>query len=46
MRSEERRVWHTKDNDIENRKELYKKEANMYYDGNFFVPNDLEKIEL
>ncbi len=39
-------VWHTKDNDIENRKELYKKEANMYYDGNFFVPNDLEKIEL
>ena len=39
-------VWHTKDNDIKNRKELYTNEAKMYYNGNFFVPNDLEKIEL
>ena len=39
-------VWHTKDNDIENRKELYTSEAKNYYDSNFYVPNDLDKIEL
>lgn len=39
-------VWHTKDNNIEKRKELYTKEAKEYYNGNIYVPNDLEIIDL
>lgn len=39
-------LWHTKDNCIENRKELYTKEAKQYFTGNVFVPDDLDVIEL
>lgn len=39
-------VWHTQDNNIENRKKLYSKEGNQYFSGNLFVPNDLEIVEL
>lgn len=39
-------VWHTKDNNIEKRKELYTNEAKEYYKGNIFVPNDLEIINI
>lgn len=39
-------LWHTKDNNIEKRKELYTNEAKEYFKGNVYVPNDLEIIEL
>lgn len=39
-------LWHTRDNDLEKRKELYTKEAKEYFNGNIYVPDDLEKIEL
>ena len=39
-------LWHTEDKNIDNRKELYTKEAKQYFDGNIFVPNDFEVIEL
>lgn len=39
-------VWHTKDNNIEKRKELYTKEAKEYFTGNIYVPEDLEIINL
>ena len=39
-------MWHTMDNNIPQRKELYTKEAKEYYHGNIFVPNDLDIIEL
>lgn len=39
-------LWHTKDNCIEERKELYTKEAKEYFKGNIYVPDDLEVIEL
>lgn len=39
-------LWHTEDKNIEQRKQLYTDEGKMYYNGNIFVPNDLEVIEL
>ena len=39
-------LWHTEEENLENRKELYTKEAKKNYNGNIFVPNDLEIIEL
>lgn len=39
-------LWHTKDNCIENRKKLYTQEAKKFFDGNVYVPDDLEAIEL
>ena len=39
-------MWHTMDNNIPQRKELYTKEAKEFFSGNVYVPNDLEKIEL
>lgn len=39
-------LYHTKDNCIEKRKELYTKEAKEYFEGNVYVPDDLEEIEL
>ena len=39
-------LWHTMDNDLENRKELYTNEAKQYFNGNIYIPNDLEIIEL
>lgn len=39
-------LWHTEEKRLENRKELYTKEAKMYFNGNIFVPDDLEVIEL
>lgn len=39
-------LWHTKDNCIQQRKELYTQEAKQYFSGNVYVPNDLEVIEL
>lgn len=39
-------LWHTWDNNIVKRKELYTNEAKKYFKGNVYVPNDLEEIEL
>ena len=34
------------DKNIEHRQELYLEEGKAYYDGNLFVPDDLDVIEL
>ena len=39
-------ILHTKDNDLLNRKKLYTNEAKQFFEGNVFVPNDLEIIEI
>lgn len=39
-------LYHTEDKNIENRRELYLEEGRKYYDGNLFVPDDLETIEI
>lgn len=39
-------LYHTEDKNIERRKELYTAEAKAYYQGNVYVPNDLETIIL
>lgn len=39
-------LWHTEDESLETRKELYTKEAKSYFDGNVFVPYDFEEIDL
>ena len=38
-------IYHTEDSHI-NKKELYSKEAEQYFDGNVIIPNDLEEIIL
>ena len=38
-------LYHTEDDHVDNRKELYKAEGAHYYTGNIFVPDDLEVIE-
>ena len=39
-------LYHTEDKTIEHRKELYMAEGKPYFDGNLFVPEDLEGFEL
>ncbi len=39
-------LYHTEDDNYEDRKELYGKEGKQYYNGNLFIPDDLEVIEL
>lgn len=39
-------LYHTEDRNIENRKDLYIAEGKKYYNGNLFVPDDLEVIEI
>ena len=39
-------LYHASDNDLENRKRLYTEEAKQYFDGNIYVPNDLDVIDL
>ena len=39
-------LYHANDNDLENRKRLYKQEAKQYFNGNIYVPDDLDVIEL
>lgn len=39
-------LYHTEDKNIENRKDIYKAEALIEYDGNVYVPNDLDVIEV
>ena len=37
-------LYHTEDNNLAKRKQLYTKEASEYFSGNIWVPNDLEII--
>lgn len=39
-------LYHTEDNNISCRKELYQNEGKKYFNGNIYVPNDLETIDL
>ncbi len=39
-------LYHANDNDLANRKKLYSREAKLYFQGNVYVPEDLEGIEL
>lgn len=39
-------LYHTEDKNIKNRKELYMQEGRPYFDGNLYVPDDMEMIEL
>lgn len=39
-------LWHTEDNNLEKRQEVYSNEAKKYFNGNVFVPNDLDVIDL
>lgn len=39
-------LWHTEDKSIKNRKELYLNEGKPYFNGNLFVPDDKEIIDL
>lgn len=39
-------LYHTEDDNLQNRKKLYSEEAKKYYSGNVFVPDDLDMIEL
>lgn len=39
-------LWHCIDNYIENRKEVFTKEAKEYFQRNVYVPDDLDEIEL
>ncbi len=37
-------LYHTEDKNLEQRKELYTKEASQYFNGTIYVPDDLETI--
>lgn len=39
-------LWHTEEDHLENRKELYTNEAKEVYQGNVYIPYDLEVINL
>ena len=39
-------LWHTLDNDIETRKERFLAEGKEFFDGNLYVPDDLDVIDL
>ena len=39
-------LYHTEDKNITNRKELYTKEGKQYFNGNLFIPDDLERIKI
>lgn len=39
-------LYHTEDDHLSNRKEAYGREARMNFNGNVFVPDDMEVIEL
>ena len=39
-------LYHTEETHGEKRKELYLKEAEKYFNGKTYVPNDLENIQL
>ena len=39
-------LWHTEDENYSHRKVMYMEEGRGYYNGDLYVPYDLEEIEL
>ena len=39
-------LYHTEDDTLKHRKELYTKEGSLYYHGTLYIPNDLDEFEL
>lgn len=39
-------LYHTEDKNITNRKKLYREEGQQFFNGNLYIPDDLEKIVL
>ncbi len=39
-------LYHTEDSKLSQRKECYTKEAMQVFDGNIYVPDDLERISI
>lgn len=39
-------LYHTEDSHIEDRKAIYREEGRMYYNGNLYIPDDLETVTL
>ena len=39
-------LYHTEDDTLKHRKELYAKEGSLYYHGTLYIPNDLDEFEL
>jgi ribonuclease Z len=39
-------ILHTEDNDLKHRKKLYTSESRKYFNGNVYVPNDVDIIEI
>ncbi len=39
-------LYHTEDQNLQDRKELYRQEGTAYFSGNIYVPEDLESLEL
>ena len=37
-------LYHTEDDSLEQRRRLYTEEGQRYFDGNLYVPDDLERI--
>lgn len=37
---------HTLDNDLENRRKMFTEDAKMYYNGNIYIPDDLDSINI
>ena len=39
-------LYHTEDSNLKQRKELYAQEGNPYFDGNLYIPDDLETLDI
>ena len=39
-------LYHTEDKNIQNRKELYSQEGKQYFNGNLYIPDDMEVINI
>ena len=39
-------LYHTEDRNLAERKKLYAQEGAQYYNGNLYIPEDLESLEL
>lgn len=39
-------LYHTEDKHIKNREQLYTKEGSQFYNGNLYVPNDLDSLDI
>lgn len=39
-------LYHTEDSNIKDRKRLYSEEGRKYYNGNLYIPEDLETFDI